>query len=299
MISSTFETQSDALSALTGQGFELLSIERSELLMQSHAKLALPEEQRALSMSSQASRRSPASTPPASLKVKTKAKCILVIDDETDILDFIDELLSFRFKVLKAQDATNGLALAQSELPDLIILDLGLQNQSGHDLCRMLRELPETKQIPVLIYTGSDDIDSLTHAFEQGADDYIVKTSRPRELVARVLAKIRRVEEQNEVPEVLKVGNLELDARRLEVTLNGRSLPLSVLEFNLLRFFAINLDRVMSRTQILEGVWKGAAVSNRTIDTHMVYLRKKLKGFDHTLATVYGAGYILRAPNPR
>lgn len=256
-------------------------------------------EQRASRMSSQISGRSPASVAPNSLKTKTKAKSILVIDDEKDILDFVDELLSFRFKVLKAQDASTGLELAISEAPDLIILDLGLQNQSGYDLCRMLRERPETKQIPVLIYTGSDDIDSLTQAFEQGADDYIVKTSRPRELVARVLAKIRRVEEQNEVPEVLKVGNLELDARRLEVTLDGRSLPLSVLEFNLLRFFVLNLDRVMTRTEILEGVWKGAVVSNRTIDTHMVYLRKKLKGFDHSLATVYGAGYILRAPSRR
>ncbi len=255
--------------------------------------------ERAARMSSQTSGRSPASIAPTSLKTKTKAKCILVIDDEKDILDFVDELLSFRFKVLKAQDAATGLELAQNESPDLIILDLGLQNQSGHDICRVLRERPETKQIPVLIYTGADDIDNLTHAFEQGADDYIVKTSRPRELVARVLAKIRRVEEQNEVPEVLQAGNLELDARRLEVTLDGRSLPLSVLEFNLLRFFVLNLDRVMTRTEILEGVWKGAVVSNRTIDTHMVYLRKKLKGFDHTLATVYGAGYILRAPSRR
>ncbi len=255
--------------------------------------------ERAGRMNSQTSGRSPASIAPTSLKMKTKAKSILVIDDEKDILDFVDELLSFRFKVLKAQDAATGLELAQTESPDLIILDLGLQNQSGHDICRVLRERPETKQIPVLIYTGADDIDNLTHAFEQGADDYIVKTSRPRELVARVLAKIRRVEEQSEVPEVLKVGNLELDARRLEVTLDGRSLPLSVLEFNLLRFFVLNLDRVMTRTEILEGVWKGAVVSNRTIDTHMVYLRKKLKGFNHTLATVYGAGYILRAPSRR
>lgn len=255
--------------------------------------------ERAARMSSQTSGRSPASVAPTSLKMKTKAKSILVIDDEKDILDFVDELLSFRFKVLKAQDAATGLELAQTESPDLIILDLGLQNQSGHDICRVLRERPETKQIPVLIYTGADDIDNLTHAFEQGADDYIVKTSRPRELVARVLAKIRRVEEQSEVPEVLQVGNLELDARRLEVTLDGRSLPLSVLEFNLLRFFVLNLDRVMTRTEILEGVWKGAVVSNRTIDTHMVYLRKKLKGFNHTLATVYGAGYILRAPSRR
>jgi DNA-binding response OmpR family regulator len=89
-------------------------------------------------------------------------------------------------------------------------------------------------------------------------------------------------------------GNLILNAARLEATVEDKTIPLLVLEFNLLRFFVLNKDRVVSRQQILEGVWKDAVVSNRTIDTHMVYLRKKLAGFSHTLATVYGAGYILR-----
>jgi len=224
----------------------------------------------------------------------TKMKQILVIDDDQGILDFVDELLSFRFRVLKALDASTGLQLAETEKPDLVILDLGLQSQSGHDICRVLRARPETKHIPILIYTGSDDIENLTQAFEQGADDYVVKTTKPRELVARIISKIRRLEEKVDEPDVLNCGNLVLHSARLEATVDDRTLPLSVLEFNLLRFFVVNKDRVMSREQILEGVWKGAVVSNRTIDTHMVYLRKKLSGFTHTLATVYGAGYILR-----
>ena len=223
-----------------------------------------------------------------------QSKKILVIDDDQGILDFVDELLSFRFQVLKAIDASTGLQLAEAEKPDLVILDLGLQNQSGHDICRVLRARPETKHIPILIYTGADDIENLTQAFEQGADDYVVKNAKPRELVARVIAKIRRLEEKVEEPDILNCGNLVLDSARLEATVADRTLPLSVLEFNLLRFFVLNKDRVMSRKQILDGVWKDAVVSNRTIDTHMVYLRKKLAGFSHTLATVYGAGYILR-----
>lgn len=222
------------------------------------------------------------------------SKRILVIDDDAGILDFVEELLSFRFRILKALDASSGLTIAEAERPDLIILDLGLQSQSGHDICRVLRERPETRHIPILIYTGADDIENLTQAFEQGADDYVVKNARPRELVARVLAKIRRLEEKTDDPEVIPCGNLVLDSARLEATLDGKTLPLSVLEFNLLRFFVLNKDRVMSRKQILDGVWKDAVVSNRTIDTHMVYLRKKLVGFTHSLATVYGAGYILR-----
>ncbi|MDZ4082888.1 MAG: response regulator transcription factor, partial [Bdellovibrionales bacterium] len=124
--------------------------------------------------------------------------------------------------------------------------------------------------------------------------DYVIKSARPRELVARVVAKIRRLEEQVDEPDIMTCGNLILNAARLEATVEDKTIPLSVLEFNLLRFFVLNKDRVVSRQQILEGVWKDAVVSNRTIDTHMVYLRKKLAGFSHTLATVYGAGYILR-----
>lgn len=229
---------------------------------------------------------------PTALKMPHKR--ILVIDDDPGILDFIEELLSFRFQILKAADVSTGLQLADAGKPDLIILDLGLEKESGHDLCRALRARPETKHIPILIYTGSDDIENVTKAFDFGADDYVIKSARPRELVARVVAKIRRLEEQVDEPDVVTCGNLTLNAARLEATVENKTIPLSVLEFNLLRFFVLNKDRVVSRQQILEGVWKDAVVSNRTIDTHMVYLRKKLAGFSHSLATVYGAGYILR-----
>jgi DNA-binding response OmpR family regulator len=233
-----------------------------------------------------------------STALKRSHKRILVIDDDPGILDFIEELLSFRFQILKAADASTGLQLADAGKPDLIILDLDLEKQSGHDLCRVLRARPETKHIPILIYTGSDDIDNVTKAFDFGADDYVIKSARPRELVARVVAKIRRLEEQVDEPDIMTCGNLTLNAARLEATVEDKTIPLSVLEFNLLRFFVINKDRVVSRQQILEGVWKDAIVSNRTIDTHMVYLRKKLVGFSHSLATVYGAGYILREARP-
>lgn len=225
-------------------------------------------------------------------------KKILIIDDDTEICEFIEDLLSFRFQILKAHTAEDGMRQVEIHGPDLVILDLKLQNQSGLDICKRLREAPATKHISVLIYSGSEDLEHMTQAFDRGADDYIVKSARPRELIARILAKIRRLEEREEDPELITCGNLSLDTRKLEATVGDRALPLSVLEFNLLRFFVLNKNRVMSRAQILSGVWKDAVVSNRTIDTHMVYLRKKLSGFDHVLATVYGAGYILRETPP-
>lgn len=229
-------------------------------------------------------------------------KKILIVDDDQTVCDFVEDLLAFRFQVLKANTAEEGLHAIERDPPDIIILDLKLQNQSGLDICKTVREAPRTKHIPVLVYSGSDDLDNMTQAFGYGADDYINKTAKPKELVARILAKVRRLEETVETPDVLYCGNLTLDTQKLEAMVVDRTLPLSVLEFNLLRFFVLNKNRVMSRAQILEGVWKDAVVSNRTIDTHMVYLRKKLTDCDYILATVYGAGYIFRekaAPSAR
>jgi DNA-binding response OmpR family regulator len=221
-------------------------------------------------------------------------KRIMIIDDETEICDYISDLLPVRFEIIQAHCADSALEKINQQLPDLIILDMGLKNANGLDLCRALRENGRTRHIPVLIYSGSQDSDDIAAAFDRGADDYFSKTTRPKELIARILSKVRRIEELENNQDVLVCGNLTLHVQKLEAQLGKRTVALSVLEFNLIRFFVINKDRVMSRAQILDGVWREAVVSNRTIDTHMVYLRKKLLGFDHTLATVYGAGYILR-----
>lgn len=221
-------------------------------------------------------------------------KKILIIDDEPQVCDFVEDLLSFRFDVLKAADPETGLRHVIDAKPELVILDLRLRTHNGLDICKELRTNPKTKHLPVLFYSGADDFESVAVAFDLGADDFISKDVRPRELVARILSKVRRIEERTVEPDVLACGNLTLDMRKLEATIDKKVIPLSVLEFTLLKFFVVNKERVMSRNAILEDVWQGSHVSSRTIDTHMVYLRKKLDGFDHQLSTVYGAGYILR-----
>lgn len=221
-------------------------------------------------------------------------KKILIIDDEKEVCDFVEDLLSFRFDVLKSSDPETGLRLVTDARPALVILDVRLRSHNGLDLCKELRTGEKTKHLPVLFYSGCDSFESISEAFDLGADDFISKNVRPRELVARILSKIRRIEERSVEPDVLTCGNLTLDMRKLEAQISGKAIPLSVLEFTLLKFFVVNKERVMSRTAILDDVWQGSHVSSRTIDTHMVYLRKKLEGFDHSLSTVYGAGYILR-----
>jgi DNA-binding response OmpR family regulator len=219
---------------------------------------------------------------------------ILIVDEQSESCALIESFLSFRFKVLKCTPTALAVPKAREHKPDLIILVQRGLNSLSFWTCQALRQAPDLKQIPVLFYSDSGDIETLTRALEAGADDYTVITTDPREFLARVQAKVRRIDERDESLKLLTCGNLLLDLQKLEASIDARVLQLSVLEFNLLKFFVTNKDRVMNRQQILEGVWKDAIVSNRTIDTHMVYLRKKLTGFDHALATVYGAGYILR-----
>lgn len=233
-------------------------------------------------------------TNPSAQTKKSFKKLILVVDDEAAICDYVEALVGDHFDVSKAYDADAAKQSVKERVPDLILLDLRLQNHDGLELCRFFRESPETRKVPVLIFSGQDDLEVLTEAFDRGADDYIVKTAQPREIVARIFSKIRRLDEAHFQSDRVICGNLELDSVKLEATIDSKAIQLSVLEFNLLKFFALNKNRVVSRAQILAEVWRDSLVSNRTIDTHVVYLRKKIIGCNHLLATIYGAGYLFR-----
>lgn len=228
------------------------------------------------------------------IKDMAKKRKILIVDDEADIRDMVEQLLAEQFTVLKAPDGEAGFKVARAELPDLIILDISMPKLDGFGLCEQLRTNASTRDIPIIMLTVSTDVDVRTKSFLTGADDFVPKPFQPKEFVARVQSKIRRLEERQGNAERIECGNLVLDMKRLDALLNGRSLGLSVLEFNLLKCFVENKERVMSRERILEAVWRDAIVTDRTVDTHIVSLRKRLEGFDYTIATVYGAGYVLK-----
>jgi DNA-binding response OmpR family regulator len=219
---------------------------------------------------------------------------ILVIDDEPDNRDLIEQILTDKFNVLGAADGEEGLRMARSELPDLILLDITMPKLDGIAVCEALRQNEATIHIPIIMLTAAIDVDARVKSFMTGADDFLSKPFKAKELVARVMSKIRRVEERVGKEETLECGNLTLNLKKLEAVIDGKVLQLSVLEFNLLKCFVQNKDRVMSRDRILEAVWRDSVVSDRTVDTHIVSLRKKLAGFDHNLATIYGAGYVLK-----
>lgn len=233
----------------------------------------------------------------------SKKRKVLIIDDELDNREFIEQILLEHFDVLAAVDGETGVQIARTALPDVILLDIIMPRLDGIAVCSLLRTDEVTKHIPIIMLTGSNDIDRRVQSFMTGADDFLSKPFHPQDLIARVHSKIRRIEERSLLGNgsngngICECGNLKLDVNKLEVRIDGQVITLSVLEFNLLKCFVENKDHVLSRERILELVWRDSIVSDRTVDTHIVSLRKKLNGFDHSISTIYGAGYVLKKGN--
>ncbi|MGH7835639.1 MAG: response regulator [Candidatus Binatia bacterium] len=223
---------------------------------------------------------------------------ILVVEDEPDIRKLVQyNLTQERFKVLEAEDGERALKIVQREKPDLVILDLMLPGLSGLELCKILRERPETARLPILMLTAKAGEADRVVGLEMGADDYLAKPFSPREMVARVKAILRRTDGSAapEAAEVYERGPLKISASTYEVFVRGKLVKLTLKEFELLRFLAHNPSRVLSRDQILDRVWGGEVfVDPRTVDVHIRRLRKALEKNDRRpewILTVRGVGY--------
>jgi len=225
-------------------------------------------------------------------------KKILVVEDEPDIRKLVHyNLAQERFKVIEAEDGEKALKLVQREKPRLIVLDLMLPGLSGLELCRNLRERPETSQIPILMLTAKAGEADRIVGLEMGADDYLTKPFSPRELVARVKAILRRTEMQSSHPvsEVYEKGPLKINFSTYETIVRGKAVRLTLKEFELLGFLVQNPNRVLSRDQLLDRVWGGEVfVDPRTVDVHIRRLRKAIEKNDRKpdwILTVRGVGY--------
>ncbi len=222
-------------------------------------------------------------------------KTILVVDDEPKITQLVrDYLERAGFRVLTASNGKAALALAHSEKPDLVILDLGLPEMDGLDVTRTLRK---DSNVPILMLTArSDETDKLI-GLELGADDYITKPFSPRELVARVRVVFRRLEDYSEADTaVIHAADLTLDLPRMRVTATGRTVEeLTPTEFGLLAAMARHPGRVFTRAQLLDAVHGVAFESyERAIDAHIKNIRHKIEpkpGEPRYILTVYGVGY--------
>jgi DNA-binding response OmpR family regulator len=227
---------------------------------------------------------------------------ILVVDDDQKIVEVVKLYLERdRFQVFTAYDGLQALELARQKQPDLIILDVMLPKIDGLDVLRLLTAESAT---PIIMLTARRTEDDKLIGLELGADDYITKPFSPRELVARVRVVLRRLQKgKSSRPELVQLGDLVVDYERREVRRDGRVLPLTPAEFNLLAFMAQTPGRVSTRQELLDELFGYEAGSlERTIDTHIMNLRRKIEpdpAHPIYVQTVYGQGYRVESIDPQ
>jgi DNA-binding response OmpR family regulator len=217
---------------------------------------------------------------------------ILVVDDEPKVSRLARDYLEKNgFRVQVAADGPTALAAARREHPDLIVLDLMLPGLDGREVCRILRR---ESDVPIIMLTALAEESDQVAGLEIGADDYIVKPFSPRALVARVRAMLRRTQGQVKPPTRLYVGSLEIDVDGHSVTLANNPVHLTPNEFTLLACLARRPGQTLTREQLMDELYGMAGVGlDRSIDSHIKNLRRKLEGAPLVIETVYGIGYRL------
>ena len=224
---------------------------------------------------------------------------ILIVEDDLTLLNMLEyNLAKEGYQVVKASDGVQGLESARENKPDFIILDIMLPKMSGFEVCRILRK---EISVPILMLTARDDEIDKVVGLDLGADDYMTKPFKMRELLARIRAIIRRIspfDQQSEVVEsLLKLGNIEIDISRHRVKVKESELNLTLKEFDLLAFLVKNKGIVFNREQLLEKVWGyDYPGDTRTVDVHIQWLRAKIEDNPkepQRLVTVRGVGYKL------
>lgn len=221
---------------------------------------------------------------------------ILVVEDDPAILHGLQESLRLeRHDVLSASDGEAGYRLALERKPDLVILDLTLPKMGGFEICRKLRA--ERFAAPILMLTARGEESDRVLGLDLGADDYVTKPFSVRELLARVRALLRRQEKADTLPDELRFDSVVVDFRRCEATRSGTRVELTRKEFGVLRLLAAKAGEVVSRDDLLNGVWGYENYpSTRTVDVHIALLRSKLEDAPSSprrLITVHGMGYKL------
>ena len=220
-------------------------------------------------------------------------ECILVVDDEANIIDLVRLYLERDgYQVEAAADGAQAIEKIDSLSPNLVILDIMLPKMDGFEVCRQVRSQSD---VPIIMLTARDeDIDKIV-GLELGADDYLTKPFNPRELAARVKAILRRAERTPQVDtRPVTIGDVSIDPARREVTAAGEAVSLRAKEFDLLLTFAEHKGIVLNREQLLNLVWGFDFYGQtRTVDVHVAHLRKRLAKSKIRIETVTGVGYKL------
>ena len=222
--------------------------------------------------------------------------CILVVEDDTALCELLTWNLSAEgYEVRSTGDGEEALLMAREQVPDAIILDWMIEEVPGIEVCRQLRKDKETMRVPILMLTARGEEEDRIRGLKTGADDYVTKPFSPRELMARIEALLRR-SRPSLTGDTLNFGDIELDPASHRVRRGGEALHLGPTEFKLLRYFMERPSRVVSRQQILDGVWGlDSDIDERTVDVHIRRLRKAInRGAESDpIRTVRAAGYSM------
>lgn len=216
---------------------------------------------------------------------------ILLVDDEPDILEIVGYNLSSEgYQIITAENGLEAVKTAKKEKPQLIILDVMMPEMDGIEACGLIRKIPDLSDTIITFLTARGEDYSQMAGFDAGADDYITKPIKPKVLVSKVKALLRRLKEEDSAVSVLKIGDLIINREEYKISLKGKEIILPRKEFELLSLLATKPGKVFKREEILDKVWGNeVVVGGRTIDVHIRKLREKIG--DHSFKTVKGVGY--------
>ena len=214
---------------------------------------------------------------------------ILIVDDEKDILEFLSyNLQKEGYEIFRANNGNSALKVAKKEIPDLIILDVMMPEMDGIETCEKIREIESLDSTLILFLTARSEEYSELAGFSAGADDYVTKPIKPKLLISRVNALLRR-KGKNKDQKLIKIEHIEIDKDKHLLLYKGDSVELAKKEFNLLYYLMTVPGKVFTREEIISNVWKDTFVGDRTIDVHVRKIREKLG--DQYIKTIKGVGY--------
>ena len=223
--------------------------------------------------------------------MKKKNIKILLVDDEQDILEIIGyNLAQEGYQISTASNGKEAIQKAKKELPHLIIMDVMMPEMDGMEACENIRRIPELSQVIIAFLTARSEDYSQVAGFDAGADDYIAKPIKPKVLVSKVKALLRRLKEEEQKGDVFVVGTIEINREEYKIIQDGKEIILPRKEFELFYLLASKPGKVFKREEILDKVWgNDVIVGGRTIDVHIRKLREKIG--DDFFKTIKGVGY--------
>ena len=223
--------------------------------------------------------------------MKKKDITILLVDDEQDILEIIGYNLSQEgYHIVTAANGKEAILKAKKELPQLIIMDVMMPEMDGMEACEAIRKIPELSHTIITFLTARSEDYSQVAGFDAGADDYIAKPIKPKLLVSKVKALLRRLKEEEQNSETLNVGGIEINREAYKIVMDDKEIVLPRKEFELFYLLASKPGKVFTREEILDKVWGNEViVGGRTIDVHIRKLREKIG--EELFKTIKGVGY--------